>query len=122
MAGGKVAKDQPTQVGRALAHLGVEHIAASSPRAPGRYRAGVRDAAGPLPKELALAGMTTVVDANRFIPEVYIRPTTLVLQSSLSRKDRHSSIVPASISRRSCCTQEERKVGHDNTVAFNRLR
>jgi hypothetical protein len=27
-AGGKVGRSQPTQVGRALAHLGVEHIAA----------------------------------------------------------------------------------------------
>jgi hypothetical protein len=33
---GKGGRDQPTQVGRALAHLGVEHIAAYSPQARGR--------------------------------------------------------------------------------------
>ena len=35
-AGGPVDKAQKTQVGRALAHLGVEHIAAYSPQARGR--------------------------------------------------------------------------------------
>src|ERR1700704_1972312 len=35
-AGGKVDRGEPTQVGRALAHLGVEHIAAYSPQARGR--------------------------------------------------------------------------------------
>ena len=45
-AGGKVDRGQPTQVGRALAHLGVEHIAAYSPQARGRSRAIVPDLAG----------------------------------------------------------------------------
>jgi transposase len=35
-AGQRVARDQPTQVGRALAQLGIEHIAAYSPEARGR--------------------------------------------------------------------------------------
>jgi hypothetical protein len=35
-AGGKVDKDNPTQVGRALAQLGIEPIAAYSPEARGR--------------------------------------------------------------------------------------
>ena len=35
-AGGKVDKDNPTQVGRALAQLGIELIPAYSPEAPGR--------------------------------------------------------------------------------------
>jgi transposase len=35
-AGGKVDRTRPTQVGRALAHLGVDHIAAYSPEARGR--------------------------------------------------------------------------------------
>ena len=35
-AGERVARDQPTQVGRALAQLGIEHIAAYSPEARGR--------------------------------------------------------------------------------------
>jgi len=36
-AGGKVSIAQLTQVGRAPAHLGIEHIVAYSPQARGRY-------------------------------------------------------------------------------------
>ena len=36
VAGGRVSREQPTQVGRALAELGVEHIAAYAPEARGR--------------------------------------------------------------------------------------
>ncbi|WFU62571.1 hypothetical protein [Bradyrhizobium brasilense] len=45
-AGEKISKTQQTQVGRALSHLGIEHIAAYSPQARG-LRAGVRHLAGP---------------------------------------------------------------------------
>jgi hypothetical protein len=71
-AGGKVAKDQPTQVGRALAHLGIEHIAAYSPQARGRSERAFATLQDRLPKELALAGMATAEDANRFIRDTYI--------------------------------------------------
>ena len=40
-AGGKVSREEPTQVGRALAHLGIEHNAAYSPEARSR-RLGLR--------------------------------------------------------------------------------
>ena len=54
MAGGEVDRSHPTQVGRALAQLGIEHMAAYSPQARGRY---VRSAAGSTAEELALAGI-----------------------------------------------------------------
>ncbi len=43
--GGPVDRKRPTQVGRALAHLGVDHIAAYSPHAR-PIGAGVSDVAG----------------------------------------------------------------------------
>ena len=49
----------PTQVGRALAHLGIEHIAAYSPQARGRCERVFQTLQDRLPKELALAGITT---------------------------------------------------------------
>ena len=55
-AGGKVDRGQPTQVGRALAHLGVEHIAAYSPQARGRSERLFETLQDRVPKELALAG------------------------------------------------------------------
>ena len=71
-AGAKVARDQLTQVGRALAQLGIEHIPAYSPEARGRSERAFGTLQDRLPKELALAGVTTVEAANRFLAEVYL--------------------------------------------------
>ena len=54
-AGGKVDKTRLTQVGRALARLGIEHIAAYSPEARGRSERAFRILQDRLPKERALA-------------------------------------------------------------------
>ena len=71
-AGEKVARDQPTQVGRALAQLGIEHIAAYAPEARGRSERTFGTLQDRLPKELALAGIATVDAANRFIRTTYL--------------------------------------------------
>jgi transposase len=55
-AGGKVDRKTPTQVGRALAQLGVEHIAANSPQARGRSERMFQTLQDRLVNELALAG------------------------------------------------------------------
>src|SRR5665213_1805359 len=70
-AGGPVDRENPTQVGRALAHLGVEHIAAYSPEARGRSERMFRTLQDRLVKELALASITTVDAANAFIRDIY---------------------------------------------------
>jgi len=64
-AGGKVDRGQPTQVGRALAHLDVEHIAAYSPQARGRSERLFHTLQDRVPKELALAGIVTMAAAQR---------------------------------------------------------
>src|SRR5712691_1926433 len=57
-AGEKVSKTQLTQVGRALSHLGIEHIASYSPEARGRSERLFRTLQDRLPKELRLAGIS----------------------------------------------------------------
>jgi transposase len=121
-AGGKVAKDQLTQVGRALEHLGIEHIAAYSPQARGRSERAFRTLQDRLPKELALAGVTALEDANRFIGEIHIPAHNAGF--AIKSEQEGSAFVPVTgiDLGEILCIQEERKVGHDNTVAFNRLR
>src|SRR5712692_4797980 len=63
-AGGPVDRRHPTQVGRALAHLGIEHIGAYSPQARGRGERLNRTVQGRLVNELHLAGLTTRAAAN----------------------------------------------------------
>ena len=55
-AGGKVDKSNPTQFGRAMAHLGISMIAAYSPEARGRSERAFDTHQGRLPNELALLG------------------------------------------------------------------
>jgi transposase len=59
-AGGKVDRKSPTQVGRALAHLGVERIAAYSPQARGRSERLFHTLQDRLVNELAVARIATV--------------------------------------------------------------
>ena len=71
-AGGKVDKDTPTQVGRALAQLGIELIPAYSPEARGRSERMFGTLQKRLPQELRLGGITDMAGANRFLKEVFL--------------------------------------------------
>jgi hypothetical protein len=117
-AGEPVDKTRLTQVGRALKQLGIEHIAAYSPQARGRSERMFATLQDRLPKELKLAGMTSIEAANRFIRDVYLpahnahfaRPPALP----------ESAFVPADPAqlREILCVQDERIVGRDNTVGY----
>ena len=71
-AGQPVAKDVLTQVGRALARLGVEHIPAYSPEARGRSERLNRTFQERLVNELRVAGITAVPAANRYLHERFL--------------------------------------------------
>ncbi|WP_207462933.1 ISNCY family transposase [Azospirillum sp. SYSU D00513] len=120
-AGGKVDKSQPTQVGRALAQLGVEHIAAYSPEARGRSERMFGTLQGRLVHELADAGITTMEAANRFLAEDYLPRHNARFMVEASEPG--SAFVPlrgvelADI----LCRQDERVVGRDNTVRWEGL-
>jgi hypothetical protein len=112
-----------TQVGRALARLGVEHIPAYSPEARGRSERLFGILQDRLIKELALAGICEPEAANRFIREVYLpehntrfaRPAELPESAFVPVKDNDllSEVL---------CVEEERIVARDNTVSWGRLR
>lgn len=71
-AGEAVDRERLTQVGRALAQLGIEMIPAYSPQARGRSERSFQTWQGRLPQELRLRGITTVEAANGFLREHYI--------------------------------------------------
>ena len=64
---------EPTQVGRAIAALGIEAIYALSPQAKGRIERLWSTLQDRLVAELRLAGITTVAGANAFLPEFTAR-------------------------------------------------
>jgi transposase len=120
-AGEKVSKSQLTQVGRALKQLGIEHIAAYSPQARGRSERAFRTLQDRLPKELKLAGIRSVAGANRWLAKTYIPAYNAAFaiaaeqDGSAFLKDRSAAWAEI------LCVQEERVVGNDNTVKWNRL-
>jgi transposase len=66
-AGGPVDRTRLTHVGRALAHLGIEHIGAYSPQARGRGERLNRTLQDRLVNELRLAGISTLEAANTYL-------------------------------------------------------
>jgi transposase len=121
-ADGKVDRTRLTQVGRALAHLGVEHIAAYSPQARGRSERVFHTLQDRLTKELALAGITTVAAADVFIRDVYIPAHNARFAVKAEQEGSAFVAIPGVDLGEILCIQEERQVGNDNCVSFNRLK
>ncbi len=117
-AGGKVSRTQLTQVGRALAELGIEHIPAYSPEARGRSERLFRTLQDRLVNELALAGITSIALANRFIAEVYMPEHNE--RFAVPPEDPVSVYVPCNPEhwRDGLCRRESRQVANDNTVQW----
>jgi hypothetical protein len=55
-----------------LAQLGIEHIPAFSPEARGRSERAFRTPQDRLPQELAVAGITSIAAADRYLREVFV--------------------------------------------------
>jgi transposase len=117
-AGEKVSKTQQTQVGRALAQLGIEHIAAYSPQARGRSERAFRTLQDRLPKELRLAGVSDVAAANRFLREHYIAAYNKAFAIAPAQEGTAFVEDRAEAFREILCVIEERTVGNDNTIAW----
>lgn len=62
----------PTQIGRALQELGIVWIAAHSPQAKGRVERSFDTAQDRLVKEMRVAGVRTLVQANQFLSEEFL--------------------------------------------------
>lgn len=121
-AGGKADRLRPTQVGRALGQLGVEHIAAYSPQARGRSERLFQTLQDRLPKELALTAIATVEAANAFLRDHYIPAHNARFAVAAEQQGSAFVAIPGIDLNEILCVQEERQVGHDNCVSFNRLK
>lgn len=115
-AGGKVSKTLLTQVGRALAELGIDHIPAYSPEARGRSERLFRTLQDRLVKELAQAKITDIEAANRFIAEIYLPEHNA--RFAVAPEQEGTAFVACAPEqwREILCVHETRQVGNDNTV------
>jgi transposase len=117
-AGGKVDKINLTQFGRAMKQLGIEMIAAYSPEARGRSERAFATHQGRLPQELALAGITTMAAANRYLRDVY--QPAFNQEFAKPAREPGAAFVPLLGGNLDdiLCEQFERTVGKDNCVRF----
>jgi transposase len=110
-----------TQVGRALARLGIEHIVSFSPQARGRSERVNRTLQDRLVNDLRVAGIRTLAGANRYLTERFLP----VYNATFGRPPADPTAAFAPRGRHDLdqilCHEEERIVGRDNTVAFGTL-
>jgi transposase len=120
-AGEEVDRNRLTQVGRALARLGIEHIAAYSPEARGRSERMFGTLQDRLIKELAKAGITAMAAANAWIREVYLPAHNARFARPAALAETAFVTADAAVLAETLCVQEERVVSRDNTVTYGRL-
>jgi len=117
-AKGPVDKTRLTQVGRALAQLGIEHIPSYSPQARGRSERLNRTLQDRLVNELRMAGIQTLDAANRSVAEQFLP----VHNATFARapRDPASAFIPLGTVDLDpiLCHTEDRVVARDNTVSF----
>jgi len=120
-AGGKVDKTNPTQFGTALRRLGIEMIAAYSPEARGRSERAFGTHQDRLVKELALAGITEMDAANRYLTDEYL--PAFNEEFSSPPPGGKSVFVPwcGSDLDDILCEQHERVVNNDNCISYKGL-
>jgi transposase len=117
-AGDKVDKRRLTQFGRAMNQLGIQMIAAYSPEARGRSERFFRTLQDRLPKELALANITTMEAANAFLRRTYLKRFNR--RFMVTPTEPGSAFVPllgVDIDN-ILCRQVERRVSKDSCVSY----
>src|SRR5580698_3809201 len=111
-AGGPVSRTVQTQFGRALKHLGIEHIAAYSPQARGRSERVFSTLQDRLPKELALARIGTVEAANTWLRDLYIPEHNKRFAIAAEQETSAFATDQTCAWREILCVQEDRQVGN----------
>ena len=108
--------------GRACEKLGVEVIAANSPQAKGRVERNHGIDQDRLIKELRLAGISTMSEANEFLQKIYLpKMNKKFSRPAANPADAHVPLGNVSL-KDIMCFEYQRTVGNDYVVRFeNRL-
>lgn len=113
-------EDKLTQYARALRELDIELIHARSPQAKGRVERVFGTLQDRLVKELRLAGISTIPEANRFLREVYLeKHNAKFAVSPKNSTDLHRDLRGYDL-QNIFCTREERTVRNDLTIQYQK--
>jgi transposase len=111
-----------TQIERALDQMGSAMIAAMTPQARGRCERVFGTWQGRLPQELRLRNITTVEGANAYLPDWILKEHNR--KFTVAAKELGTAFIPyfGTDLDKIWSIQQERIVGNDNTVSFQKLR
>lgn len=120
-AGKKVDRARLTQFGRAMSQLGIQMIPAYSPEARGRSERFFRTLQDRLPKEMALEGITTMAEANRFLRRYWPRFNRRFQVEPREAGSAFIELLDVDLDN-ILCLQNERVVGRDNCVSYGGMK
>jgi transposase len=104
--------------GRACEKLGVQVIAAHSPQAKGRVERNHGVDQDRLVKELRLAGISTIAEANRFLEKTYLPKMNKKFSRPAAKpEDAHVPLGNVDL-KNIMCLEYERTVGNDYVIRF----
>jgi hypothetical protein len=108
-----------SQFERAMKELGVEVIHAHSPQAKGRIERLFKTLQDRLVKEMRLAGISTIEDANEFLKGYLVRHNRKFAVAPAEKGDMHYKVSEGIDLKRALCIKEERTVRNDFTITHN---
>lgn len=111
------APNKLTDVGRAMASLGVEMIFANSPQAKGRVERGNRTHQDRFIKALRREGITTIAHANQYLDTTYLDDHNARFASVENLPDVHRPCLGYDLTN-IFCFQTERQVHNDYTITL----
>jgi hypothetical protein len=118
-AGGKVDKQNLTQVGRALAQLGIRHIPSYSPEARGRMERAFGTLQGRIPQELRIRGLATAEAANVYLRDVFMADFNARFGVKACEDGTAFIAYVGAALADTLCLQQDRQVGRDNCVSWS---
>jgi hypothetical protein len=119
-AGEKVDKTHLTQVGRALKQLGIRHIPSYSPEARGRMERVFGTLQQRLPPELRRADMRSKEAANVYLRDGFVPAYNERFGKPAEEAASAFVAYTGPPLREVLCVQEDRQVGRDNCVSWQR--
>jgi biotin operon repressor len=110
---------QATQISRAVAELGIERISAHSPQAKGRIERFFETAQDRLVKQLRIAGVCTIEDANAYLEAEFVPDwQQRFAVAPANETDAHRPVTELHDLAASFSHMETRKVTNDYTIQF----
>lgn len=113
--------DGMTHFGRALEALNIEIICANSPQAKGRVERANGTLQDRLVKAMRLAGISTIAEANAFLPGYMARHNQRFAKAPFDPRDLHRPLAPHEDLGAEMVWREARKVTRALTLHYNKV-